>query len=111
MENIFFFFNIGGRIKKSVCVGILRIAGDPGADGDITLRLEANETVVSIDTHTKNLTLIKSLDKEVINPDSVKRFGLPFPSLLLCLYKETTRDITLFLFIFLSPPCFSSKRV
>lgn len=58
-------------------VGILRIAGDPGANGDITLRLEANETVVSIDTHTKNLTLIKSLDKEVINPHrfSLKRFS------------------------------------
>ena len=109
MENIFFFFfNIGGRIKKSVCVGILRIAGDPGADGDITLRLEANETVVSIDTHTKNLTLIKSLDKEVINPDSVKRFGLPFPSLLLCLYKETnTRHHFISVHFF----SFSSKRV
>ncbi|XP_057376036.1 cadherin EGF LAG seven-pass G-type receptor 1-like [Daphnia carinata] len=45
-------------------IGVLRIAGDPSADGDITLRLEANETVVSIDTHTKNLTLIKALDKE-----------------------------------------------
>lgn len=58
-------------------LGILRIAGDPGANGDITLRLEANETVVSIDTHTKNLTLIKSLDKEVINPHRfvVKRFS------------------------------------
>lgn len=33
------------------------------------MRLEAsNETVVSIDTHSKNLTLIKALDKEVINP-------------------------------------------
>lgn len=49
--------------------GVLRIAGDPSADGDITMRLEAsNETVVSIDTHSKNLTLIKALDKEVINP-------------------------------------------
>ncbi|XP_046649678.1 protocadherin-like wing polarity protein stan [Daphnia pulicaria] len=46
-------------------IGVLRIAGDPSADGDITMRLEAsNETVVSIDTHTKNLTLIKALDKE-----------------------------------------------
>ena len=39
--------------------------GDPAEGGDIKLRLEANETVVSIEAGTKNLTLVKPLDKEV----------------------------------------------
>jgi hypothetical protein len=47
------------------CLGVLRIVGDPGSGGDIALRLEANETVVSITAGSKNLTLIKPLDKEV----------------------------------------------
>ena len=48
-----------------VCLGVLRIVGDPSSGGDIALRLEANETVVSITAGSKNLTLIKPLDKEV----------------------------------------------
>lgn len=44
--------------------GVLRIAGDAGADGDIALKLDPNETVVSIEANSKNLTLIKPLDKE-----------------------------------------------
>lgn len=50
---------------RILTTGALRIAGDPGVDGDIYLRLDSNETVVSIEPNSKNLTLIKPLDKEV----------------------------------------------
>ena len=45
--------------------GTLRIHGDPSERGNVELRLEELDSPVLIEPGTKNLTLIKKLDKEV----------------------------------------------
>ena len=46
-------------------LGILRIIGDAGEFGNIELRLKETDSPVSIISHSKNLSLVKQLDKEV----------------------------------------------
>lgn len=61
--------------------GTLRIVGDANdKGGDISLRLEANETsVVAIDRTSKNLTLVKPLDKEVrAEPSNYPSHGVSY---------------------------------
>lgn len=55
-------------------VGVLGVLGDPSVQGDIALSLEVNDkdVPVAISPYSKNLTLIKPLDKEgVEGPASV----------------------------------------
>lgn len=55
-------------------VGILGVLGDPSVQGDIALSLEVNDkdVPVAISPYSKNLTLIKPLDKEgVEGPASI----------------------------------------
>ncbi|XP_014295859.1 protocadherin Fat 4 isoform X1 [Microplitis demolitor] len=53
-------------------IGVLGVLGDPGIDGDIELRLQERDSPVTILPHSRNLTLIKTLDKEGIDgPASV----------------------------------------
>lgn len=53
-------------------VGILEVLGDPGLQGDIVLSLQEHDSPVTFSLHSKNLTLIRPLDKEgVEGPASV----------------------------------------
>jgi len=53
-------------------VGILGVLGDPGAQGDIELSLQEHDSPVAFSPYSKNLTLIRPLDKEGIEgPASV----------------------------------------
>jgi len=53
-------------------VGILGVLGDPGSKGDIELSLQEHDSPVAFSPYSKNLTLIRSLDKEGIEgPASV----------------------------------------
>ncbi|CAK9806712.1 Protocadherin-like wing polarity protein stan [Anthophora plagiata] len=53
-------------------VGVLGVLGDPGPQGDIELRLQEHDSPVSFSAYSKNLTLIRPLDKEGIDgPASV----------------------------------------
>lgn len=45
--------------------GSLKIIGDPSEFGNIELRLKENDSPVSIIPFSKNLSLVKQLDKEV----------------------------------------------
>jgi len=52
-------------------IGVLEIVGDAGALGDIILRVDGNQSaVIAIEKHSKNLTLIRPLDKEGIDGPS-----------------------------------------
>lgn len=46
-------------------IGTLRVNGDAGPRGNIELRLEELDSPIIIEPDTKNLTLVKRLDKEV----------------------------------------------
>lgn len=53
-------------------VGVLGVFGDPGANGDIELRLQEHDSPVTISPHSRNLTLSRPLDKEGLDgPASV----------------------------------------
>jgi hypothetical protein len=53
-------------------VGILGVRGDPGPQGDIELSLQEHDSPVTFSSYSKNLTLIRPLDKEgVEGPASV----------------------------------------
>ncbi|XP_043251458.1 protocadherin-like wing polarity protein stan [Colletes gigas] len=53
-------------------VGVLGVLGDPGPQGDIELRLQEIDSPVSFAAYSKNLTLIRPLDKEGVDgPASV----------------------------------------
>ncbi|XP_024879634.1 protocadherin beta-11-like [Temnothorax curvispinosus] len=53
-------------------VGILGVLGDPGSQGDIELSLQEHDSPVTFSPYSKNLTLIRPLDKEgVEGPASV----------------------------------------
>lgn len=53
-------------------IGIIGVLGDPGVEGDIELRLQERDSPVTILPHTRNLTLIRPIDKEGIDgPASV----------------------------------------
>lgn len=53
-------------------IGVLGVLGDPSIDGDIELRLQEHDSPVTILPHSRNLTLIRPLDKEGIDgPASV----------------------------------------
>lgn len=53
-------------------VGVLGVLGDPGPQGDIELRLQEHDSPVTFSAYSKNLTLIRPLDKEGIDgPASV----------------------------------------
>ncbi|XP_018353718.1 PREDICTED: protocadherin Fat 4-like [Trachymyrmex septentrionalis] len=53
-------------------VGILGVLGDPGSQGDIELSLQEHDSPVAFSPYSKNLTLIRPLDKEGIEgPASV----------------------------------------
>lgn len=53
------------RIIFDVIAGSLKIIGDPSEFGNIELRLKENDSPVSIIPFSKNLSLVKQLDKEV----------------------------------------------
>lgn len=53
-------------------IGIIGVLGDPSVDGDIELRLQEHDSPVTILPHSRNLTLVKKIDKEGIDgPASV----------------------------------------
>lgn len=53
-------------------VGVLGVLGDPGPQGDIELRLQEHDSPVIFSAYSKNLTLVRPLDKEGIDgPASV----------------------------------------
>ncbi|GAB1866191.1 Protocadherin-like wing polarity protein stan [Camponotus japonicus] len=53
-------------------VGVLGVVGDPGLQGDIELSLQEHDSPVAFSSYSKNLTLIRPLDKEgVEGPASV----------------------------------------
>jgi len=53
-------------------VGILGVLGDPSSQGDIELSLQEHDSPVTFSPYSKNLTLIRPLDKEGIEgPASV----------------------------------------
>ncbi|XP_017764060.1 PREDICTED: protocadherin-like wing polarity protein stan [Eufriesea mexicana] len=53
-------------------VGVLGVLGDPGPQGDIELRLQEHDSPVTFSAYSKNLTLIRPLDKEGVDgPASV----------------------------------------
>ncbi|XP_017878251.1 protocadherin Fat 4 [Ceratina calcarata] len=53
-------------------VGVLGVLGDPGPQGDIELRLQEIDSPVAFSPYSKNLTLIRPLDKEGVDgPASV----------------------------------------
>ncbi|XP_034194591.1 protocadherin Fat 4-like Cad96Ca isoform X1 [Osmia lignaria lignaria] len=53
-------------------VGVLGVLGDPGPQGDIELRLQEHDSPVAFSAFSKNLTLVRPLDKEGIDgPASV----------------------------------------
>ncbi|XP_050463262.1 protocadherin Fat 4 [Cataglyphis hispanica] len=53
-------------------VGVLGVVGDPGLQGDIELSLQEHDSPVAFSSYSKNLTLIRPLDKEGIEgPASV----------------------------------------
>lgn len=53
-------------------VGVLEVVGDPGLQGDIVLSLQEHDSPVAVSSYSKNLTLIRPLDKEGIEgPASV----------------------------------------
>jgi len=53
-------------------VGILGVLGDPGAQGDIELSLQEHDSPVKFSRFSKNLTLMRPLDKEGIEgPSSI----------------------------------------
>lgn len=53
-------------------VGVLGVLGDPGPQGDIELRLQELDSPVTFSAYSKNLTLIRPLDKEGVDgPASV----------------------------------------
>ncbi|CAL4086960.1 unnamed protein product, partial [Meganyctiphanes norvegica] len=69
-------------------IGTLTVEGDPGADGDIFLKLENQDSPVQIQPGSKNLTLTKPLDKEgkegashVVVSISCKKKGTKDPSI------------------------------
>ncbi|XP_034941615.1 protocadherin-8 isoform X2 [Chelonus insularis] len=58
--------------KVGDTIGVLGVIGDPSIDGDIELRLQERDSPVTILPHSRNLTLVKVLDKEGIDgPASV----------------------------------------
>lgn len=58
--------------KVGDIIGVLRVLGDPGPQGDIELRLQEHDSPVSFSPHSRNLTLTRPLDKEgVEGPASV----------------------------------------
>ncbi|CAL7939565.1 unnamed protein product [Xylocopa violacea] len=53
-------------------VGVLGVLGEPGPQGDIELRLQEHDSPVTFSPYSKNLTLVRPLDKEGIDgPASV----------------------------------------
>ncbi|KAG8041646.1 hypothetical protein G9C98_002939 [Cotesia typhae] len=53
-------------------IGVLGVLGDPSISGDIELRLQEHDSPVTILPNSRNLTLVKALDKEGIDgPASV----------------------------------------
>lgn len=53
-------------------VGVLGVVGDPSSQGDIVLSLQELDSPVAFLPYTKNLTLVRPLDKEGIDgPASV----------------------------------------
>lgn len=53
-------------------VGVLGVLGDPSSLGDIQLSLQEDDSPVTLLSYSKNLTLIRKLDKEGIEgPASV----------------------------------------
>ncbi|XP_063986615.1 protocadherin Fat 4 isoform X2 [Diachasmimorpha longicaudata] len=58
--------------KVGDTIGVLGVLGDPSIDGDIELHLQEHDSPVTILPHSRNLTLIRPLDKEGIDgPASV----------------------------------------
>lgn len=58
--------------KVGDIIGVLRVLGDPGPQGDIELRLQEHDSPISFSPHSRNLTLTRALDKEgVEGPASV----------------------------------------
>ncbi|CAL4068557.1 unnamed protein product, partial [Meganyctiphanes norvegica] len=67
-------FNMAGGpvenffVKESLpigsIIGVLQLEGDPGPEGDIFLSLDRQNSPVSIESFSKNLTLVTALDKE-----------------------------------------------
>ncbi|KAF3428479.1 hypothetical protein E2986_00275 [Frieseomelitta varia] len=61
-------------------VGVLGVLGDPGPQGDIELRLQEHDSPVIFSAYSKNLTLVRPLDKEGIDgPASVYVNGFVIP--------------------------------
>lgn len=53
-------------------VGVLGVLGDPGPQGDVELRLQELDSPVAFAAYSKNLTLVRPLDKEGVDgPASV----------------------------------------
>jgi hypothetical protein len=53
-------------LKVGATIGFLSVLGDPGPDGDIQLRLQEHDSPVTFTPDSRNLTLMRPLDKEGI---------------------------------------------
>ncbi|XP_061935610.1 protocadherin-like wing polarity protein stan isoform X1 [Apis cerana] len=63
---------VGEDLPVGDTVGVLGVLGDPGPQGDIELRLQELDSPVTFSAYSKNLTLIRPLDKEGVDgPASV----------------------------------------
>lgn len=63
---------VGEDLPVGDIVGVLGVLGDPGPQGDIELRLQELDSPVTFSAYSKNLTLIRPLDKEGVDgPASV----------------------------------------
>ncbi|XP_031775715.1 protocadherin-16 isoform X3 [Apis florea] len=63
---------VGEDLQVGDTVGVLGVLGDPGPQGDIELRLQELDSPVTFSAYSKNLTLIRPLDKEGVDgPASV----------------------------------------
>ncbi|XP_052750113.1 protocadherin-16 [Galleria mellonella] len=57
-------FFVSEDLPVGSIIGTLSVNGDPSDSGDITLRLQEREAAVGIAPGTKNLTLLRALDRE-----------------------------------------------